>query len=168
MDEGPPSVTVSLGEEVHIPCLYNHSSRDSTFNVTWWRIIQGNATWPDMFWSYGQGPRSELSIQAVNKSHIGLYRCRVEEKGLNQKAYPQYSCGTYLRVRGEPVSSTPAPSRPTPAPPARWGVEPVSPSLVGIPASRSCSLQVRGFAGLGLARTGLGCLAGWGWEALVL
>ncbi|XP_032179032.1 B-cell antigen receptor complex-associated protein alpha chain [Mustela erminea] len=99
VDEGPPSVTVSLGEEVHVPCLYNHSSRDSTFNVTWWRIIQGNATWPDMFWSYGQGPHSELSIQAANKSHRGLYRCRVEEKGLNQKVNQQYSCGTYLRVR---------------------------------------------------------------------
>ncbi|XP_022347544.1 B-cell antigen receptor complex-associated protein alpha chain [Enhydra lutris kenyoni] len=60
VDEGPPSVTVSPGEEVHIPCLYNHSSRDSTFNVTWWRIIQGNVTWPDMFWSYGQGPRKRL------------------------------------------------------------------------------------------------------------
>lgn len=121
MDEGPPSVTVSLGEEVHVPCLYNHSSRDSTFNVTWWRIIQGNATWPDMFWSYGQGPHSELSIQAANKSHRGLYRCRVEEKGLNQKVNEQYSCGTYLRVRGEPASGAPAPSRPTPAPPVRWG-----------------------------------------------
>ncbi|XP_002923983.1 B-cell antigen receptor complex-associated protein alpha chain [Ailuropoda melanoleuca] len=95
VDGGPPSVTVSLGETVNLQCRYNRSRPDSTPNVTWWRILQGNATWPDIFWSYGQGPHGELTISTVNKSHIGMYRCQVEEKG-----HPvQKSCGTYLRVR---------------------------------------------------------------------
>lgn len=110
-------MTVSLGETVNLQCLYNGSRPDSTPNVTWWRILQGNATWPDIFWSYGQGPHGELTISTVNKSHIGMYRCQVEEKG-----HPvQKSCGTYLRVRGECQPPPTAPRTPTPAPSVRWG-----------------------------------------------
>ncbi|XP_044778229.1 B-cell antigen receptor complex-associated protein alpha chain isoform X2 [Neomonachus schauinslandi] len=60
VDGGPPSVTVSLGETVHLQCLHNGSRPDSTLNITWWRVIQGNGTWPDMFWSYGQKPHERL------------------------------------------------------------------------------------------------------------
>lgn len=101
---GLPSVTVSLGETVHLQCRHNGSRPDSPLNVTWWRVLQGNATWPDIFFSYGERPSGELSISTVNKSHIGMYRCRVEEKGFDGKVVDtQWSCGTYLRVR-EPVS----------------------------------------------------------------
>lgn len=102
MDGGPPSVTVSLGETVRLQCLHNSSRRDSRLNVTWWRVLQGNATWPDIFWSYGEVPHGELTISTVNKSHTGMYRCKVEEKDVNYTVLNfQQSCGTYLRVRGE-------------------------------------------------------------------
>ncbi|XP_042774591.1 B-cell antigen receptor complex-associated protein alpha chain [Panthera leo] len=104
VDGGPPSVTVSLGDTVHLQCLHNGSGSDSTLNITWWRVLQGNATWPDILWSRGEGPNGELTISTVNKSHMGMYRCQVEEKVPNSKS-PNIlkSCGTYLRVR-EPLS----------------------------------------------------------------
>uniref|UniRef100_A0A452QS88 CD79a molecule n=1 Tax=Ursus americanus TaxID=9643 RepID=A0A452QS88_URSAM len=77
VDGGPPSVTVSLGETVNLQCLYNGSRPDSTPNVTWWRILQGNATWPDIFWSYGQGerppqrlPRPFLDMGEATKNNL--------------------------------------------------------------------------------------------------
>ncbi|XP_029782522.1 B-cell antigen receptor complex-associated protein alpha chain isoform X2 [Suricata suricatta] len=108
VDGGPTSVTASLGETVHLQCLHNGSRRDSTLNITWWRIFHSNATatgtWPNIFWSYGEGPKGELTISTVNKSHMGMYRCQVEEKDSNSKVLNfQQSCGTYLRVR-EPIS----------------------------------------------------------------
>uniref|UniRef100_A0A8C0M1Z0 B-cell antigen receptor complex-associated protein alpha chain n=2 Tax=Canis lupus familiaris TaxID=9615 RepID=A0A8C0M1Z0_CANLF len=102
VDGGPPSMTVSLGETARLQCLHNRSRLSSKLNITWWRVLQGNATWPDIFLSYGKGPNGELTIDTVNKSHMGMYRCQVEEKDLNQKILSsQQSCGTYLRVRGE-------------------------------------------------------------------
>eukprot|EP00069_Balaena_mysticetus_P004541 bmy_17420T0 len=93
VDWGPPSVTVSIGDEVRLLCRHNGSNP----NVTWWRILQGNSTWPPMMELSSPGPKGELIIQQVNKSHRGMYRCEVKE---GQKV--QRSCGTYLRVR-EPL-----------------------------------------------------------------
>ncbi|KAB0407296.1 hypothetical protein E2I00_010980 [Balaenoptera physalus] len=93
VDWGPPSVTVSIGDEVRLLCRHNGSNP----NVTWWRILQGNSTWPPMMELSSPGPKGELIIQQVNKSHRGMYRCQVKE---GQKI--QRSCGTYLRVR-EPL-----------------------------------------------------------------
>lgn len=92
MDWGPPSVTVSIGDEVRLLCRHNGSNP----NITWWHILQGNSTWPPMMELSSPGPKGELVIQQVTKSHRGMYRCQVKE---GQKV--QRSCGTYLRVRGE-------------------------------------------------------------------
>ncbi|XP_066874552.1 B-cell antigen receptor complex-associated protein alpha chain [Kogia breviceps] len=89
----PPSVTVSIGEEVRLLCRHNGSNP----NVTWWYVLQGNSTWPPMIELSSPGPKGELIIQQVNKSHRGMYRCQVNE---GQKVWR--SCGTYLRVR-EPL-----------------------------------------------------------------
>nr|XP_030729945.1 B-cell antigen receptor complex-associated protein alpha chain isoform X1 [Globicephala melas] len=91
VDWGPPSVTVSIGDEVRLLCRHNGSNP----NITWWRILQGNSTWPPMMELSSPGPKGELVIQQVTKSHRGMYRCQVKE---GQKV--QRSCGTYLRVRG--------------------------------------------------------------------
>ncbi|XP_004408224.1 PREDICTED: B-cell antigen receptor complex-associated protein alpha chain isoform X2 [Odobenus rosmarus divergens] len=101
VDRDPPSVTVSLGETVRLQCLHNRIRPNTTFNVTWWRVIQGNATWPDIFWSNSQEPYGELTIHTVNKNHTGMFRCQVEEKDpITQRVLSfQQSCGTYLRVR---------------------------------------------------------------------
>ena len=95
VDWGPPSVTVSTGDEVRLLCRHNGSNP----NVTWWRLLQGNSTWPPVMELSSPGPKGELIIQQVNKSHRGMYRCQVKE---GQKI--QRSCGTYLRVRGECTS----------------------------------------------------------------
>ncbi|XP_005883946.1 PREDICTED: B-cell antigen receptor complex-associated protein alpha chain [Myotis brandtii] len=89
VDRGPPSVTVILGEEARLPCLHNGSRP----NVTWWRILQSNFTWPAQFHDWGQS-NGELIISSVNKSHGGLYRCHALENKTEWR-----SCGTYLRVR---------------------------------------------------------------------
>ncbi|XP_021574731.1 B-cell antigen receptor complex-associated protein alpha chain isoform X2 [Carlito syrichta] len=91
---GPPSVTVSIGDEALLTCEHNGSKP----NVTWWRVLHGNYTWPPVFVGQGQGAKGELTIQNVNKSHGGIYLCRVHE---GEKLYQQ-SCGTYLRVRQPP------------------------------------------------------------------
>ncbi|XP_059854836.1 B-cell antigen receptor complex-associated protein alpha chain [Delphinus delphis] len=93
VDWGPPSVTVSIGDDVRLLCRHNGSNP----NITWWRILQGNSTWPPMMELSSPGPKGELVIQQVTKSHRGMYRCQVKE---GQKV--QRSCGTYLRVR-EPL-----------------------------------------------------------------
>ncbi|KAI5234622.1 B-cell antigen receptor complex-associated protein alpha chain [Manis pentadactyla] len=98
VDGGPPSVTVSVGDKARLLCLHNSSKPASHLKVTWWRILQGNATWSPMLWSVGEGPNGELTIPQVNKSHMGLYRCLIEEDGGESKQ----SCGTYLRVREPP------------------------------------------------------------------
>lgn len=96
VDGGPPSVTVSVGDEARLQCKHNGSSPGSHINITWWRILQSNFTWPPMFLEYGKGPMGELTIQQVNKSHGGMYRCQAKEGNETKQ-----SCGTYLRVRGE-------------------------------------------------------------------
>ncbi|KAM8963810.1 B-cell antigen receptor complex-associated protein alpha chain [Lycaon pictus] len=60
VDGGPPSMTVSLGETARLQCLHNRSRLSSKLNITWWRVLQGNATWPDIFLSYGKGPNERL------------------------------------------------------------------------------------------------------------
>uniref|UniRef100_H9ZFT2 B-cell antigen receptor complex-associated protein alpha chain n=2 Tax=Macaca TaxID=9539 RepID=H9ZFT2_MACMU len=94
VDGGPTSLMVSLGEEAHFQCLHNGSNA----NVTWWRVLHGNYTWPPQFVGKGQGYNGTLTIQNVNKSHGGIYLCRVQE---GNKPHQQ-SCGTYLRVRHPP------------------------------------------------------------------
>lgn len=90
-------MTVSVGDKARLLCLHNSSKPASHLKVTWWRILQGNATWSPVFWSVGKGPNGELTIPQVNKSHMALYRCLIKEDGGESKQ----SCGTYLRVRGE-------------------------------------------------------------------
>ncbi|XP_046540068.1 B-cell antigen receptor complex-associated protein alpha chain [Equus quagga] len=97
VDGGPPSVTVNVGDEARLQCKHNGSSPGSHINITWWRILQSNFTWPPMFLEYGKGPMGELTIQQVNKSHGGMYRCQAKEGNETKQ-----SCGTYLRVR-EPL-----------------------------------------------------------------
>nr|XP_003423459.1 B-cell antigen receptor complex-associated protein alpha chain [Loxodonta africana] len=91
----PPSVTVIVGNEAHLQCPNNGSNP----NVTWWLILPGNytSTWPPMLLGSGEGPDGRLTIPQVNKSHGGIYQCRVQQ---DNKTWQ--SCGTYLRVR-EPL-----------------------------------------------------------------
>ncbi|XP_008844662.1 B-cell antigen receptor complex-associated protein alpha chain [Nannospalax galili] len=94
VEGGPPSLTVSMGDEVRFNCVHD----GKTSNVTWWHILQGNHTWTPMFLGDGLGPKGgEWFISKVNKSHGGLYRCQV-----NDGTVLKHSCGTYLRVR-EPL-----------------------------------------------------------------
>ncbi|XP_006900985.1 PREDICTED: B-cell antigen receptor complex-associated protein alpha chain isoform X1 [Elephantulus edwardii] len=93
VDEGPPSLTVNVGEEAHLLCPHNGTNA----SVTWWLILPGNSTWPAMPLNMDQGPQGELKISKVNKSHGGIYQCKVT----NEKS-TRSSCGTYLRVR-EPI-----------------------------------------------------------------
>lgn len=92
MENGPTSVTVSPGDEARLQCRNNGNNS----KVTWWHILQGNYTWHPKFLGHTNGSEGEWIISNVNKSHGGIYRCRVEEKGTSL-----HSCGTYLRVRGE-------------------------------------------------------------------
>ncbi|XP_005412471.1 PREDICTED: B-cell antigen receptor complex-associated protein alpha chain [Chinchilla lanigera] len=92
--KGPTSVTVSTGSEAHLECLNNGSSNST---VTWWHILQGNYTWSPVLLGEGKGRKGEWVIPNVNKSHGGIYRCRVEDQGTFM-----HSCGTYLRVREPP------------------------------------------------------------------
>ncbi|XP_020726784.1 B-cell antigen receptor complex-associated protein alpha chain [Odocoileus virginianus] len=94
VEPGPPSVTVSVGEQVRLQCPHNGSSNT---NVTWWHVLQVNSSWPPVMYHGALGPKGELIIQQVNKSHRGMYRCQVSEGKKTQR-----SCGTYLRVR-EPL-----------------------------------------------------------------
>ncbi|XP_006871449.1 PREDICTED: B-cell antigen receptor complex-associated protein alpha chain isoform X2 [Chrysochloris asiatica] len=57
VDWGPPSVTVSLGDDARLLCPHNGSSNA---NVTWWLILPGNHTWPSMFVGLGLGPEELL------------------------------------------------------------------------------------------------------------
>ncbi|XP_035316008.1 B-cell antigen receptor complex-associated protein alpha chain isoform X1 [Cricetulus griseus] len=91
--EVPPSLTVNLGDEARLTCKHDANNP----NVTWYYgdfQYNFNNSIPAVFLGPGQGPRGELVISNVNKSHRGIYRCHVEE---NNEA--QFSCGTYLRVR---------------------------------------------------------------------
>lgn len=88
-------MTVNVGEEVHIPCLHNNTHISSP-NVTWWRILSVNYSWPSQFHSQGKGRTGEMIIRSANKNHSGMYRCHVKIGD-----HYHHSCGTYLRVRGE-------------------------------------------------------------------
>nr|BAA03926.1 mb-1 [Bos taurus] len=87
---GPPSVTVSVGEEVRLQCTHNGSNT----NVTWWHVLQSNSSWPPVMYRGDVGAGGELIIKPVNKTHRGMYRCQVSDGKKIQR-----SCGTYLRVR---------------------------------------------------------------------
>ncbi|XP_026259663.1 B-cell antigen receptor complex-associated protein alpha chain isoform X2 [Urocitellus parryii] len=68
---GPPSVTVSLGDEARLQCK-NNATRP---NVTWWLIIQGNHSYPPQFLGSGQGskeppPRPFLDMGEGTKNRI--------------------------------------------------------------------------------------------------
>ncbi|XP_054435475.1 B-cell antigen receptor complex-associated protein alpha chain [Pteronotus mesoamericanus] len=93
MDWGPPSVTVSVGDKAHLWCL--HNSLPGNLNFTWWKILQGNGTWPPRFQGKGHGSRGELIFPLARKNLTGLYMCKVE---INNTLI-RHSCGTYLRVR---------------------------------------------------------------------
>ncbi|EHB02513.1 B-cell antigen receptor complex-associated protein alpha chain [Heterocephalus glaber] len=90
---GLTSVTVSLGEDAHFQCLNNGTNP----NITWWHILQGNCTWTPVLLSHTGDQNGSWIIPKVNKSHRGIYRCRVEAGGAWK-----HSCGTYLRVREPP------------------------------------------------------------------
>ncbi|XP_075393380.1 B-cell antigen receptor complex-associated protein alpha chain [Tenrec ecaudatus] len=78
-----------MGDDARLLCPHNGSNA----NVTWWIVLQGNASWPPMFLGLGQGPEGELTIPQVNRTHGGIYQCKVEDGSRTQR-----SCGTYLRV----------------------------------------------------------------------
>ncbi|OBS72617.1 hypothetical protein A6R68_12830 [Neotoma lepida] len=91
----PPSVTVNVGENAHLTCKHDGKN----LNVTWWYSLPSNHTLKSngsiLSEPLGPGlPGGKFVISNVNESHRGMYRCRVEENSV-----PQYSCGTYLRVR---------------------------------------------------------------------
>ncbi|KAM6153640.1 B-cell antigen receptor complex-associated protein alpha chain [Erethizon dorsatum] len=88
--KGPTSVTVSPGDEARLQCLNNGSNS----NITWWYILQGNYTWHPVFLGQAHDSKGDWVISKVNKSHGGMYRCRVEDNKTSL-----HSCGTYLRVR---------------------------------------------------------------------
>ncbi|XP_062033336.1 B-cell antigen receptor complex-associated protein alpha chain [Lepus europaeus] len=93
--DGPPSVTVSLGDEAKLLCENNGSN---SANITWWRVGQGNCTWPRSY--VGQASTENNGtwiIHKVEKSHSGMYQCSVTDGDM-----VRHSCGTYLRVREPP------------------------------------------------------------------
>ncbi|KAM9224760.1 B-cell antigen receptor complex-associated protein alpha chain [Dugong dugon] len=90
-----PSVTVIVGESAHLHCLDNNSTNGTSSNITWWLILPGNyVQWSSKFLGLGLGPTGKLTIKNVNKSHGGVYQCR-----LGKDPETKGSCGTYLRVR---------------------------------------------------------------------
>nr|KAF6409293.1 CD79a molecule [Rousettus aegyptiacus] len=93
---GPPSVVVTLGDEARLPCLPNGPHPGNNTSIIWWRILHGNYTlkWPPKFEGRGEGPKGEMTIRSVNKSHRGIYRCEVRHENKTE-----HSCGTYLIVR---------------------------------------------------------------------
>ncbi|XP_006900986.1 PREDICTED: B-cell antigen receptor complex-associated protein alpha chain isoform X2 [Elephantulus edwardii] len=56
VDEGPPSLTVNVGEEAHLLCPHNGTNA----SVTWWLILPGNSTWPAMPLNMDQGPQEPI------------------------------------------------------------------------------------------------------------
>lgn len=92
--EGPPSMTVSLGDRARLPCENNGSN---SANVSWWFIGQGNCSWPRYYLGQASTESGEWVIAKVNKSHGGMYQCTVKDGDMER-----HSCGTYLRVREPP------------------------------------------------------------------
>lgn len=82
-----------MGDEARFQCQHKSSTRP---NITWWFLTQGNDSYSPKLLGSGQGSKDEWTIPKVNKSHRGIYRCKVEANGKFM-----HSCGTYLRVRGE-------------------------------------------------------------------
>nr|XP_020726786.1 B-cell antigen receptor complex-associated protein alpha chain isoform X3 [Odocoileus virginianus texanus] len=57
VEPGPPSVTVSVGEQVRLQCPHNGSSNT---NVTWWHVLQVNSSWPPVIVGPGECPSQPL------------------------------------------------------------------------------------------------------------
>ncbi|XP_036131075.1 B-cell antigen receptor complex-associated protein alpha chain isoform X2 [Molossus molossus] len=75
VDSGPPSVTVFVGEEARLPCVHKSSLPQSRPNVTWWRILEGNFTWPPQHYNLGEvnmepTPRPFLDMAEGTKNNI--------------------------------------------------------------------------------------------------
>lgn len=88
-------MTVSIGANVSFLCRHNSSDPRKHPNVTWLYNSKNNRL-HDQNIGKGKGPKGELNISLVNKSHVGLYRCEVSA---GKEVWR--SCGTYLRVLGE-------------------------------------------------------------------
>ncbi|XP_074075511.1 B-cell antigen receptor complex-associated protein alpha chain [Macrotis lagotis] len=95
MDLDPPSVTVPVGGMALLPCKHNGGTNA---NVTWWRIVMGNFTWPKVMVDKPLQSNGSLILWGVSKSDGGMYQCQVS---INARLVLE-SCGTYLRVR-EPI-----------------------------------------------------------------
>lgn len=108
-DSGPPSLTVSVGHKAHLQCLYN-SSIPRGADAKWFRVIQGNYTWPAQFLGYGEGSTGNLTFSEAVKNHTGLYLCEITDNATARVMWR--SCGTYLRVRGECGPWLPGPPTP--------------------------------------------------------
>lgn len=93
MHEGPPSITVYLGEEARLPCN-NNGSKDA--NVTWFHILPGNTLWPPQPLGWKSNNDSDWVIHKVGKDDSGMYRCKVKDEKREKQSF-----GTYLRVRGK-------------------------------------------------------------------
>lgn len=87
-----PSMTVSIGANVSFLCRHNSSDPRKHPNVTWLYNSENNRLYAQTI-GKGKGPKGELNISLVNKSHVGLYRCEVSA---GEEVWR--SCGTYLRV----------------------------------------------------------------------
>ncbi|XP_068944329.1 B-cell antigen receptor complex-associated protein alpha chain [Petaurus breviceps papuanus] len=91
----PPSVTVPVGGTAWLPCRHDGGPEA---NVTWWRVIMHNFTWPRVRVEKHLQPNGTLVVWKVNKNDGGMYLCQVSLK----HGPTLESCGTYLRVR-EPI-----------------------------------------------------------------
>ncbi|XP_045694194.1 B-cell antigen receptor complex-associated protein alpha chain [Phyllostomus hastatus] len=96
VNSGPPSLTVSVGDKARLQCLYDSSIPKGT-DAKWFRVLQGNYTWPAQYLHYGEGPTGDLVFLQAEKNHSGLYLCEIRDNATGSVMWR--SCGTYLRVR---------------------------------------------------------------------
>ncbi|XP_056399755.1 B-cell antigen receptor complex-associated protein alpha chain isoform X2 [Hyla sarda] len=90
----PTSISVSLGEDVTIPCNF-HKKPNEDVTVFWFRDGISNETYRMVEL---ESNTQNLTIANVNKTDRGFYQCRVNVGNRNH-----LSCGTYLRVKGPPL-----------------------------------------------------------------
>ncbi|KAM5297883.1 B-cell antigen receptor complex-associated protein alpha chain isoform 1-T1 [Glossophaga mutica] len=94
LNSGPPSVTVSVGDDARLQCLYDSSPPQGS-KIRWLRVLQGNYTWPAQLLNVDNNSTDDLIFLSAKKNHSGLYLCEVTENNITKWR----SCGTYLRVR---------------------------------------------------------------------